>query len=76
MFKVAIFILVAYLAYRLSDLLVVVLASVVIASVIEPLIRFFLRRGMQRIFASAIFICHDRGSGSERIYFCSTATFF
>lgn len=54
MFKVAIFILIAFLAYRLSSLLVVILASVVIASVMEPAVRFLVRRGIQRLFGAVI----------------------
>lgn len=54
LFKIAVFILAAYLAYRLSDLVVIVLAAVVIASVMEPAVRFIIRRGVQRLFGAAI----------------------
>ncbi len=54
MFKVAVFILAAFLLYRLSGLVVIILASVVIASVIEPIVRFLIRRRVQRLFAATI----------------------
>ncbi|HEY1037677.1 MAG TPA: AI-2E family transporter [Candidatus Paceibacterota bacterium] len=54
LFKIACFALGAYLLYELRGLALVILSAVVIASVIEPGIRFLVRRGIQRVFSATI----------------------
>ncbi len=54
LFKVAAFALCAYFLYQLKGLVLVVLSAVVIASVIEPGIRFLVRRGIQRVFSAVM----------------------
>lgn len=48
MFRIVIFVLGAYLAYQLRGLLVLLLSAVVIASVLEPGTRWFMRRRLPR----------------------------
>lgn len=48
LFRVLIFVMGAYLAYQLRTLIVLVLAAVVLASVIEPGTRWFIRRRLPR----------------------------
>lgn len=52
LFKVAVFALAAYFAFELRGLILIILSSVVIASVIEPGTRWFVKRGFQRVFAA------------------------
>lgn len=52
LFKVAVFAIAAYFLFELRGLLLIILSSVVIASVIEPGTRWFVKRGFQRVFAA------------------------
>lgn len=54
LFKVAIFALCAYFAFELRGLILIILSSVVIASVIEPGTRWFVKRGFQRVWAAVL----------------------
>lgn len=54
LFKVGIFALVAFFAFQLRGLILIILSSVVIASVIEPGVRWLVKRGIQRVFATTI----------------------
>ncbi|MCF7865715.1 MAG: AI-2E family transporter [Candidatus Pacebacteria bacterium] len=52
LFKVFVFALAVYFAYQLRGLLLIILSSVVIASVIEPGTRWFVKRGFPRVLAA------------------------
>jgi predicted PurR-regulated permease PerM len=52
LFKVAIFAVAAYFLFELRGLLLIILSSVVIASVIEPGTRWFVKKGFPRILAA------------------------
>jgi len=54
LFKIAAFCLIAYLAFALRGLVLVILSAVVVASVIEPGTKWITRRGIQRVFAAMI----------------------
>lgn len=54
LFKVAVFVLFAYMAVVLWNLILVIISAVVIASVIEPATRWLTKRGIQRVFAATI----------------------
>lgn len=54
LFKVGVFALCAYFTYQLRGLILVILAAVVIASVIEPGTRWLVRRGIPRVFSASI----------------------
>lgn len=54
LFKVGVFALAAFFAFQLRGLILIILAAVVIASVIEPGTRWLVRRGIQRVFAAVI----------------------
>lgn len=52
LFKVAVFALACYFLFHLRGLLLIILSSVVIASVIEPGTRWLVKRGFQRVLAA------------------------
>lgn len=52
--KIIVILVIAFLLYRMLDLVLVVLASVVIASAIEPIINWFARYKIKRLFAVII----------------------
>jgi predicted PurR-regulated permease PerM len=54
LFKIAVFALAVYFTYELRGLVLIILSSVVIASVIEPATRWLVKRGIQRVFAAII----------------------
>jgi predicted PurR-regulated permease PerM len=54
LFKVAIFALACSFAFELRGLILIILSSVVIASVIEPGTRWLVKRGVQRVFSAFI----------------------
>lgn len=54
LFKVAVFLFFVYLAIQLRSLILLILCAAVIASIIEPGIRWLTRRKIQRVFSAII----------------------
>jgi len=67
--RIILFVVLAYLLYELLNILLVVLASVVIASAIEPAIRFFEQKKIPRLLAVIGMYLFGAGSIFAAIYF-------
>lgn len=67
--RIALFGLGLWAAYLLTDLILIILTSIVIAASIEPFIRFLMRRGVPRVLAVILMYATGTMSAAVLFYF-------
>lgn len=67
--RITIFGLGLWAAYRLTDLILIILTSIVIAASIEPFIRFLMRRGVPRVLAVILMYAGTTMGAASIFYF-------
>jgi predicted PurR-regulated permease PerM len=67
--RIVIFGLGLWAAYRLTDLILIILTSIVIAASIEPFIRFLVRRGVPRVLAVILMYAVTTMGAASIFYF-------